>query len=277
MNGIDISGWQKGIDLSRVPCDFVIVKATQGTSFVSPELKKQTQQALDLGKCVGVYHYGGGGGARKEAQHFLDTVKPYIGRVILILDWEGDQNPNFKNYAYAVEWLQHVKGETNITPFIYMSKSVCRAYKWDPTYPLWVAQYANYNRTGYKQNPWTDDKGFGPWTAPIIFQYSSKGRLSGYAGDLDLDISYINAAEWVAYAAGQMAEPTDPNLRPVLKRGDRNEYVRAWQRLLNLNGFQCGDADGIFGKKTEEAVIKYQQAHQIEAGYIGPLTWSTIS
>ena len=31
MNGIDISNWQKGIDLAAVPCDFVIAKATQGT------------------------------------------------------------------------------------------------------------------------------------------------------------------------------------------------------------------------------------------------------
>lgn len=28
LNGIDISNWQAGIDLTRVPCDFVISKAT---------------------------------------------------------------------------------------------------------------------------------------------------------------------------------------------------------------------------------------------------------
>lgn len=35
LNGIDISNWQAGIDLSVVPCDFVIAKATQGTSYIS--------------------------------------------------------------------------------------------------------------------------------------------------------------------------------------------------------------------------------------------------
>ena len=35
MNGIDISAWQENIDLSKVPCDFVIVKATEGTGYTS--------------------------------------------------------------------------------------------------------------------------------------------------------------------------------------------------------------------------------------------------
>ena len=41
MNGIDISGWQPDINLAVVPCDFVIIKATQGTSFVSKAWKKR--------------------------------------------------------------------------------------------------------------------------------------------------------------------------------------------------------------------------------------------
>ena len=46
MNGIDISRWQKDIRLSRVPCDFVIVKATQGTGYVSPTFKQQITNIL---------------------------------------------------------------------------------------------------------------------------------------------------------------------------------------------------------------------------------------
>lgn len=278
MNGIDISKWQAGIDLSRVPCDFVIIKATQGTTYISPEFEKQIRQALSLGKCVGLYHYAGGGGVIKEANHYINVIKSYIGRAILVLDWEGDQNPNFKDHAYAQEWLQYVKDVTGITPFIYMSKSVCRAYRWNPVYPLWVAQYANYNKTGYKQHPWTDDKGYGPWTAPAIFQYSSKGRLEGYNKDLDLDIAYITPEEWQAWARGQESATIDPNVKPVLKRGDHNEYVRAWQIYLNAHGYDVGKSgcDGKFGSDTERAVMKYQQDHQIEAGYIGPQTWDTI-
>lgn len=284
MNGIDISRWNP-IDLSKVPCDFVIVKATQGTSYVSTKYKEQITQANSLGKLLGVYHYAGGGGAIAEAEHFLNTAKDYIGKAILVLDWEGDQNPNFKNPEYAMAWLKYVKDKTGITPFIYMSKSVCRQYKsvWDASYPLWCAQYKNQLPTGYQDNPWTDSKGFGPWDGCKILQYSSKGQLPGYNGNLDLDKSYMDRSEWLRWASGDLLpeEPTPsvPDNRPLLKRGYSGEYVRSLQIFLNSNGYDCGryGADGIFGAGTEAAVKKWQKDHNLNPdGIVGPLTWATI-
>lgn len=278
MNGIDISRWNP-VDLSKVPCDFVIVKATQGTGYVSPTYKSQIAQADSLGKLLGVYHYASSGGAIAEAKHFLNTVKDYIGKAIMVLDWEGEQNSNFKNPEYALSWLRYVKQETGITPFIYMSKSVCRQYAsvWDASYPLWCAQYKNQQPSGYQENPWTDAKGFGAWDSPLIFQYSSKGQLDGYSGNLDLDKAYINAEVWKAYASGgKVREEVDDILTPTLRKGDRNHYVQEWQERLNRNGYCCGNADGIFGDKTEKAVVKWQADHGMEAGYIGPKTWASI-
>lgn len=36
LKGIDISKWQAGIDLNKINCDFVIIKATEGKSYVDP-------------------------------------------------------------------------------------------------------------------------------------------------------------------------------------------------------------------------------------------------
>lgn len=281
MNGIDISRHQPGIDLSKVPCDFVIIKATQGTSFVSPTFRKQIAQAESLGKYLGVYHYAGGGGAIPEAEHFIKTVKEYVGKAILVLDWEGDDNPNFKNPSYANAFLAYVKQMTNITPFIYMSKSVCRQYasQWSPMYPLWCAQYANKKTTGYQDNPWTDDKGFGPWDHCAILQYSSTGRLTGYGANLDLDKAYFTPAEWEAYAKGDHVSIIPSPAPPTLKRGDKNEYVKSWQVFLSLHGYDCGPCDSIFGKRTEQAVKQWQRDHinicKIVDGIIGPNTWAS--
>ena len=277
MNGIDISKWQKGINLAKVPCDFVIVKATQGVNYISPEFHTQIAQAQSLGKLLGVYHYAGGGGAYAEADHFINTVKDYIGKAILVLDWEGEQNPNFASPYYAMDWLNFVKDETGVLPFVYMSKSVCRQYKtlWNPSFPLWCAQYKNQQPTGYQSNPWTDSKGFGAWSECSILQYSSKGRLDGYDKNLDLNKAYLSKAEWIAYAQGDI-NPIDTSARPILRKGDRNEYVRAWQTFLKSQGYDCGAIDGIFGNKVEQCVIKWQQDHGIEAGYIGELTWKTV-
>jgi lysozyme len=274
MNGIDISRYQKGINLGNVPCDFVIVKATQGTSYVSKEFSKQITDAVKHGKKIGVYHYAGGGGYRAEADHFLNVVKDYIGQAILVLDWERDQNMVFGNHGYAVDWLRYVYQKTNIHPFIYMSKSVCREYMWDASFPLWVAQYKNKKPTGYQDNPWTDGKSFGAWDKPLIFQYTSTGRLPNYGGDLDLDKSYIPESEWELYC-----KPNRPIFRPLLKKGSRGEHVVYLQTKLTEKGFPCV-ADGIFGIKTEQSVKDFQKAN-IETcvmidGIVGAKTWKAI-
>lgn len=272
MNGIDIAKYQKGIDLSKVPCDFVIIKATQGISYVSKTFRAQIEDAIKNNKHIGVYHYAGGGGYNNEAEHFLKTVAPYIGRAILVLDWEGEQNPNFNNHAYAVEWLKYVYKKTGIKPFIYMSKSVCRAYKgWDASFPLWCAQYKNKATTGYQESPWTDAKGFGVWKAPLIFQYSSSGRLPNYNGNLDLDKAYIS--DWDRYCQPEEVTPTYLTIR----RGSKGDAVKVAQTYLNTYGFNL-KVDGIFGALTESATLEFQAKNNlIPDGVIGRKTWSALT
>lgn len=205
MNGIDIASYQSELDLSKVPCDFVIIKATQGTTYTNPALRKHFTQATQLGKKIGLYHYASRGGAEAEAAYFVKMCNAVggIGSAILVLDWEGDSNANFGNVDYARRFLAAVYDATGVKPFIYMSKSVCRTSDWRavaPTFPLWAAQYKNNTETGYQTAPWTDTRGFGAWSAALIYQYSSKGRLPGYNGNLDLDIAYMTPTEWDAHA-----------------------------------------------------------------------------
>ena len=215
MNGIDISNWQKGINVSKVPCDFVITKATQGTSYVNPDCDRAYQQAKKAGKCLGVYHYASGGDPVAEADFFLANVKGYVGEAILVLDWESNQNSKFSQGAtWCKKWLDRVYEKTKVRALIYMSKSVCRSYNWNsiaPNHGLWVAQYAdNVTDYGYISNPWTDNKGYGAWSGPAIFQYTSVGRLDGYSGNLDLNVAYMDRDGWNKYAGGGNAtKPSD--------------------------------------------------------------------
>ena len=83
MNGIDISNWQNGINLDAVPYDFIIAKATQGKTYVSPDCARQVEQARARGKLFGVYHYIDGSGAIGEADFFIDNIKNWIGKGVL--------------------------------------------------------------------------------------------------------------------------------------------------------------------------------------------------
>ena len=75
-----------------------------------------------------------------------------------------------------------------------------------------------------------------------------------------------------------LPEPVYPKLR-TLKVGCKGDDVKALQTFLNINGYQCGMADGIFGKNTEKAVKAFQKEH-LACGYpdgiVGSRTWSVI-
>lgn len=279
MKGIDISHWQQGINLAAVDCDFVIIKATQGTKYVDPCFQKFCAQAMSLGKKIGLYHYYGSGESEAQAEHFLQTVRSYIGKAVLVLDWEVDQNPDFKKGpALPKRFLDYVLAKTGVHPLIYMSKSVCREYNWTEVvkgnYGLWMAQYANKKPTGYQDKPWTDSKGLGAFKAYAIHQYSSKGQLPGYGGDLDLDIAYMTPAAWDKYAK---ADPALMKVKPVLRKGSRGEEVRELQQRLNASGYSCGKVDGIFGQKTLEAVTAFQADRGLAVdGIVGAKTWNEL-
>lgn len=207
MKGIDISSYQTGIDLSVVPCDFVIIKATQGTAYVNPDFERAYQQAVACGKKVGFYHYASKGGVQAEAKHFVETVAGRPG--VLCVDWERDSNENWGNVAYCTELVRTIHKMTGRRPFVYMSKGLCRAQDWTglSDYPLWVAQYANYTPTGYQDNPWTDKHDYGAWDKPTIFQYTSSGSLPGWGGRLDLDKAYLTPEEWDRLAGVEIFTP----------------------------------------------------------------------
>lgn len=205
MNGIDISSWQSGIDLSKVPCDFVIIKATQGTSYVNPDLLRAYRQARECGKLIGIYHYAAGGDPAAEAEHFLANVGNDIGSVVFALDWEREQNSAFgkNDFDWVKSWLDYVTSKTSVKPLLYIQQSIMDKFKNIGDYGLWVAQYANMNPTGYQETPWNE----GAYTCAIR-QYSSCGRLYGYAGNLDLDKFYGDKAAWGKYAEKSNSENT---------------------------------------------------------------------
>lgn len=219
INGIDISNWQNGINLHAVPHDYAIIKATQNTGYVSPDCVRQVEQAISLGELWGVYHYIGGGGAVAEANHFIDSILNWIGKGILFLDWEEEQNAAWGNESYLEEVITQVKKRTGIPPVIYIMQSRLAAVlpvAQRQDCAVWVAQYANNTPTGYQDKPWNE----GAYDC-VIRQYTSHGQLDGWGGYLDLNKSYITAEQWQKYAnpdnppAVTTPTPTDTSATPT--------------------------------------------------------------
>lgn len=209
LNGIDIASYQAGLDFSKVPCDFAIIKATQGTGYTNPDCVRAVEQAMSLGKGVGVYHYISGGNAVAEADFFINSILNWIGKVMICLDWELDQNSAWGDESYLEQVINQVIARTGVPPMIYAPAS-----RYNEVAPvanrnncgLWIAQYADMNPTGYQNTPWNE----GAYTCAIR-QYSGSGRLNGWNGDLDLDKFYGSLDDFRKYYGGSSSAPSKPS------------------------------------------------------------------
>lgn len=223
LDGIDISSYQSGIDLTVVPCDFVIIKATQGAGYVNPDCDRAYQQAKRAGKLRGTYHYVGGGNAVAEADYYANNIKGYLKDGLLAIDWEAEQNSAWGNEAYLEQLVRRVIERTGIKPLIYSMASryaqvAAVAKKLDCG--LWIAEYADMNPTGYQAHPWREGA-----YACAIRQYASTGRLNGWGGNLDLNIAYMTRDQWAKYVnpGGKPAAapaPSKPAPAPARKSED---------------------------------------------------------
>lgn len=240
MNGIDVSNWQAGIDLAAVPADFVIMKATQGTNYISPDCDRQYQQAKKAGRLRGTYHYVGGGNAVAEADYYVNNIKGYLRDGLLAIDWEAEQNGAWGNEAYLEQLVRRVIERTGVKPLIYSMASryaqvAAVAKKLDCG--LWIAEYADMNPTGYQAHPWREGA-----YACAIRQYASTGRLNGWGGNLDLNIAYMTREQWAKYVnpggkpapAPAKPAPAPAKPAPAPKPAGRTYTVQAGDTLSGI-------------------------------------------
>jgi GH25 family lysozyme M1 (1,4-beta-N-acetylmuramidase) len=271
-NAIDISSHNAGINIPAMTTTRgVIVKVTQGLSYVNPYFKKHYEAAKKSGKLLSIYHYFGGNDPVKEAEYFWYYFKNYAGEAIPCLDWEPYQNRKFSSGpSVANAFIKRFYELSGIYPIVYMSKSVCRSYDWSWTAArcgLWVAQYANYHQTDYQTHPWTDNKGTGAWKQIAIFQYSSCGRVEGNRGaNVDINICYMEEDGWKRVANGdrkqeELADKVD--LFPGVD--DDHAFVwKAYQTALKGRGYYMGAIDGVWGDKSKAAAKAFQQYCHID-------------
>lgn len=63
----------------------------------------------------------------------------------------------------------------------------------------------------------------------------------------------------------------------TIRKGDRGDAVKRLQAVLNELGYVAGSADGIFGNKTQRAVIAFQEDQGLVAdGLVGKKTKSSL-
>lgn len=221
---IDVSSWQTGINVTTSGAQVVVTKATEGIGYVNSDCDRVVQDALAAGQGVGVYHFAHTeNDARREAQHFIDNTRGYLGKgIVPILDWEPSAP---WDTGWALTWLKTVEAAWGTKPIIYMNQSTENSYDWAAVvagnYGLWIAAYTLGYTPIYGFNPPSAQPTLHHWPFAAAWQYTSTGHVGDWGGALDLSVVYGDLNTWYAYAgSGQVTPAPAPQPTPQTSTPD---------------------------------------------------------
>ncbi|MEU2560324.1 glycoside hydrolase family 25 protein [Streptomyces longispororuber] len=106
LRGIDVSSHQSSFSTEGI--SFVIVKATEGRSYINPRLSAQTKRARDAGCVVGFYHFLWPGNITAQAEYFVAKAPEKAGE-FLAVDWEWTGDHTAATNAEKDRFIKEVK------------------------------------------------------------------------------------------------------------------------------------------------------------------------
>lgn len=228
--GIDISRWQKGLQLSAFRhCEFVIIKAggSDDGHYIDSRFLDFYSQAKNLGWPVGIYWYTKAvtiNGLKEDINFLLDNIKGLQFELPVYLDLE-ESCLYYKSAELAAYWLNTLS-ERGYYPGIYTG------YAWwidqlknlacDPV-QRWVALW-NEEDPGMDCGMWQDGH-ITTWGMEIDsdymladFTFIKDNGMNGfkekqYFSDVTAERSDYRAIQWLA-ASGAVKGYSDGTFRP---------------------------------------------------------------
>lgn len=191
---VDLSNNNGSKNLADYPADAYLFKATEGCNFIDRYCDPFVQQAIKAGKPFGVYHFIDDSNWQEQTDFFIQNVQGYIGKGILVLDYEmyGRQGT-----GVLKQMLDRIQQKTGIKALVYTSASVLFEEDFSAIvqadYGLWVAAYQS-NFPALKH-----------WSNAAIWQYTST--------PYDQNIFYGDENTWKAYATSGKCQPSSNQVK----------------------------------------------------------------
>lgn len=192
--GIDVSHWQGNIDFNKVKAsgiDFVILKAGGSDGKLNKRYRDKCfeqyyKDAKAAGLCVGAYYFVGKNcnnveEGMQDAVHFEELLNGKQFDMPVYMDFEAPSSlTKSGNTQAAIVFCQYMESAGYFVG-IYASDVSGFNDRLENSklsmYNHWVARYGSSPKVV---------KSYGMW------QYSSKGRVTGINGNVDLDIAYLD-------------------------------------------------------------------------------------
>jgi lysozyme len=215
--GIDISNYQGDIGPLPANIAFVIIKVTEGTTYVNPYWQQQRDQVRSQGKLPLYYHFlDDVTNAVAEADHAAavlgDSWQAGEGAAV---DWEVGAYSAVVDAGVA-DFIKEFRDKTTVLDMLYSNNARIVAGPWTQTRAtgagLWDAAWGGNVPDGT------------PWPFVAIWQSSDSGKVSGVTGDVDTDVAMMDEAHLKLYgwkvpspapAAATPPPPTPPAPEPT--------------------------------------------------------------
>ncbi|MEV0471001.1 GH25 family lysozyme [Streptomyces prunicolor] len=275
IRGIDVSNYQTS-SYSTSGYDFVIVKASEGVSYVNPKHAAQVDRARKAGLVVGHYHFVRDGSMKAQVDYFLKHAEAQKDE-ILALDWEDPKVSSVEKDEF-LKYLKSKAGDRKVILYCnvdYWKNRDTSSYAADG---LWIAQYNGKPGKPSIEADW------------LIHQYTSTPEPGVH---LDVNVAdFENRAAMAKWAGAKPAAKPKPKPKPhvpafpgryYFRYGAKNQHVTQLGKRLVAKGYGRFYKVGPGPRWTEAdrgAVKAFQKAQgwtgKDADGYPGPETWKRL-
>ncbi|MGP2438860.1 glycoside hydrolase family 25 protein [Streptomyces sp. JW3] len=250
ISGIDVSNYQSST-YSLSGHDFVVVKATEGTSYVNPKHAAQTARARDNGRVVGHYHYlSASSSMTAQMDYFLAQAGPRAAE-FLAVDWEESGVSNAEK-DQAIKYLRGKAGGRKVLLYCSQSYWTTRdttSYAGDG---LWIAQYNGKPGRPSIQADWLIHQYTSSPLDTNVAQFASRAAMAAWAAGEEEDVALTEAeikkiaaatAEKTLKLDGVIANPNSATAKTnpyiSLATSARNIEIVARRSEVAINALQA--------------------------------------
>ncbi|MEC4016300.1 GH25 family lysozyme [Streptomyces sp. H27-D2] len=106
LHGVDVSSHQANYSADGL--DFVLIKATEGRSYINPRRSSQEARAREAECVVGFYHFLWPGNIAAQAAYFVEHSEAADGD-LLAVDWETNSSGTWASNAQKDQFIREVK------------------------------------------------------------------------------------------------------------------------------------------------------------------------
>lgn len=207
LKGFDVSHYQSGFNFWNVAdIDFLIIKASEGTTFKDPKFLDYMEEARKHSKLTGAYHVITSVDAKAQAEYFYNIVKNYNMQFIPIIDVEPNYSATARNIENFVKYYYNL---AKVYPWIYINFNMLKNYNLVSDYVkshcgIWLAGYPKTTVNDWftiNDLPYTYQNVIKKYTF-AAWQFTS--RFKG--NNLDADIAFLASSNWDDYAKGDNKE-----------------------------------------------------------------------